>query len=294
MTIARVGSLLFTCRSLKHSSLFLNKALRSPAIFFSTKMSSVSLAAQGITRVEGGEEDQILVDNMRGVRERMDEAARAAGFDPAAVRLVAVSKTKPIEDIRALYNAGQRHFGENYSQELLEKAPLLPSDICWHFIGHLQSSKSNRLVREVPNLYMVETVDSDKLAGKLQLACEHADRKPENPLLVMIQVDTSGEDTKSGVDMFKAAELARYIKENCPLLSVRGVMTIGAPGDLTCFDRLLEARRLVGEALGIEDATALELSMGMSGDFPEAIAKGATSVRVGSTIFGPRVYHHKK
>jgi|EP01033_Poteriospumella_lacustris_P010370 hypothetical protein len=255
---------------------------------------SVSLAAQGITRVEGGEEDQVLVDNMAGVRERMDDAARAAERDPAAVRLVAVSKTKPIEDIRALYNAGHRHFGENYFQELLEKAALLPGDICWHFIGHLQSSKSNKLVRDVPGLFVVETVDSEKLASKLQAACELAGRTAAAPLRVLLQVDTSGEDTKNGVEPSQVAALAQFIRDQCPLLQVRGVMTIGAPGDLTCFDRLVEARKLVAEALGVADETTLELSMGMSGDFPEAIARGATSVRVGSTIFGPRAYPSKK
>lgn len=262
---------------------------------FRTKM-SVSLAAQGITREEGGEEDRILVDNMHGVRERMDEAARTVERDPSSVRLVAVSKTKPIEDIRALYSSGHRHFGENYFQELLEKAPLLPSDICWHFIGHLQSSKSNKLIRDVPNLYMIETIDSDKLASKLQSACELAGRTRETRLRVLIQVDTSGEDTKNGVEPSQVGTLATFIQEQCPLLQLRGVMTIGAPGDLTCFDRLVEARHVVAEAIGLseEEEASLELSMGMSGDFPDAIARGATSVRVGSTIFGPRAYPPKK
>lgn len=283
LTFNKVSSAAFAVRLL----------LKPKALRFHSKMST-SLAAQGIVREEGGEEDRILVDNMHGVRERMDIAARNAERDPATVRLVAVSKTKPVEDIRALYNAGQRHFGENYFQELLEKAPLLPNDICWHFIGHLQSSKSNKLVRDVPNLYMVETVDTDKLAGKLNAACELAGRTAETPLRILIQVDTSGEDTKSGIDQEQIPELVRYIKNQCPLLHIQGVMTIGAPGDSTCFDRLVAARRVVAETLNIADESSLELSMGMSGDFPEAIAKGATSVRVGSTIFGPRAYPPKK
>lgn len=261
--------------------------------FYRYKM-SVSLASQGISRIEGGEEDQVLVDNLRGVRAFMDNAATSSNRDPSSVNLVAVSKTKPIEDIRALYNAGHRHFGENYFQELLEKAALLPNDICWHFIGHLQSSKSNKLVRDVSNLYMIETVDSEKLAGKLQAACELAGRTPDTPLRILIQVDTSGEDTKNGIALGEIAGLARYIHNQCPLLRIRGVMTIGAPGDFTCFDRLVEGRRILAEAMNVEDVLSLELSMGMSGDFPEAIVRGATSVRVGSTIFGPRAYPPKK
>lgn len=102
-------------------------------------------------------------------------------------------------------------------------------------------------------------------------------------------MDTSGEDTKSGVTAEEAVELAQHILSNCPHLKLAGVMTIGAPGDMGCFDRLVEARKLVATATGLE-AEALELSMGMSGDFEEAIARGSTNVRVGSSIFGERDY----
>jgi len=104
-----------------------------------------------------------------------------------------------------------------------------------------------------------------------------------------LQVDTSDEDTKSGVDVDEAPSLALHIKANCPGLRLAGVMTIGAPGDLTCFDKLVEARLAVAAAVGV-DADSLELSMGMSGDFEEAISKGSTNVRVGSSIFGERIY----
>jgi PLP dependent protein len=203
-----------------------------------------------------------------------------------SVRLVAVSKTKPVEDIQTLYTHGHRHFGENYFQELLEKAQVLPSDIQWHFIGHLQSAKAHKLLKEVPNLFVVETVDSEKLAHKLQSGCEAADRESLN---VFIQVDTSGEATKSGVSEEELLSLARYILEHCPRLRLRGLMTIGAPGDSTCFDKLSAARQLLTSSLGL-DEKSLELSMGMSGDFEEAIVRGATSVRIGSTIFGERIY----
>lgn len=229
-----------------------------------------------------------IVFNASGVKTKILEAARAAGRDVTTIKLVAVSKTKPIEDLMALYNSGLRDFGENYFQELCEKAEVMPKDINWHFIGHLQSAKASKLVREVTNLVVVETVDSIKLAKKLNTACETAGRAK---LDIYLQVDTSGEDTKSGVPIPETAALAQSIRDECPLLNVAGLMTIGAPGDMGCFDRLSEARVDVAAALG-RSVDQLGLSMGMSGDFEEAIARGATSVRVGSTIFGARNYAH--
>lgn len=201
-------------------------------------------------------------------------------------RLVAVSKTKPSNDISALYDIGQRHFGENYVQEILAKVPELPSDINWHFIGHLQSQKVKQLIEGVPNLYVLETLDSKKLADKLNKTLQGLER---NPLNVYLQVNTSDEDSKSGVSADYVPELFLYVKENCPYLKVLGLMTIGAPGDISCFDKLVSCRREICEAAGL-DINDLELSMGMSGDFEEAIRKGSTSVRVGSIIFGARQY----
>ena len=128
----------------------------------------------------------LVVSNCQLVQSKIESAANVASRDPISITLVAVSKTKPKETIEALYNIGQRHFGENYFQELLEKAASLPSDIIWHFIGHLQSAKASKLVREVPNLYIVETVDSLKLALKLNAACVSCER-PER-LKIYIQV----------------------------------------------------------------------------------------------------------
>lgn len=229
-----------------------------------------------------------VAENLATIRLRVEEAAKAAGVDPSP-RLVAVSKTKPAETLQEAYDAGQRHFGENYVNEVLEKAPELPKDIKWHFIGHLQSNKAKPLVGQVANLWMVEAVDSSKLADRLQAAAAavlETERKGQ-PLKVLVQVDTSGEDTKSGVTAEEAVEMAQHILANCPALQFAGVMTIGAPGDLTCFDKLVEARQRIASATGLE-AASLELSMGMSGDFEEAIACGSTNVRVGSSIFGER------
>jgi pyridoxal phosphate enzyme (YggS family) len=231
-----------------------------------------------------------IIDKLRNTEAAIRAAAEHAERHVEDVQLVAVSKTKPVEAIKELYDAGHRHFGENYFQELCQKAPLLPNDIQWHFIGHLQSQKASPLIRNVPNLSCIETVDSEKLARKLNNAVEGAGRAP---LVYYLQVDTSGEDSKSGVDPNNAPELVASIIENCPHLVFKGLMTIGSPGDLTCFDRLIECRHQVADALGI-DEKSLALSMGMSGDFEAAIGKGSTSVRVGSNIFGARDYLEKK
>jgi pyridoxal phosphate enzyme (YggS family) len=193
-----------------------------------------------------------VVENASGVRKNMEEAAIKAGRDPKSINLIPVSKTKPASDIATLYAAGYRDFGESYVQELIEKVSILPSDIQWHFIGHLQSGKASKLVREVPNLAVVQTVDSLKLASKLSNACETAGRPP---LSIYIQVDTSGEDTKSGVPPSEAPALALAVREQCPMLSIIGLMTIGAPEDFTCFDKLVQSRIEVAEAMGVEPAS---------------------------------------
>lgn len=233
-----------------------------------------------------------IVANANAVRSKIDARCAELGRDSKSVLLVPVSKTKPQEDIMELYNAGWRRFGENYFQEVLDKAQALPKDIQWHFIGHLQSGKANRLIRDVPNLSVIETVDTLKLASKLNSACELAERK--DSLGIYLQVDTSGEDSKSGVGLGKELiALADEIKTQCPLLETRGLMTIGAPGDLTCFDKLVASRATLASHWGVAE-DSLALSMGMSGDFLEAIERGSTSVRVGSTIFGARDYPNKK
>jgi len=166
-----------------------------------------------------------VVSNAHIVNERIQACAEAAGRPNGSVRLVAVSKTKPVEAIQQLYDAGYRHFGENYLQELTEKAAILPKDINWHFIGHLQSSKASKITKDVSNLYLLETIDSEKLANKVNNARSTAGLPP---LKVFIQVDTSGEATKSGVDTgSELLSLATFITEQCPHLRLAGLMTIG-------------------------------------------------------------------
>ncbi|CAM9240525.1 unnamed protein product [Ectocarpus sp. 13 AM-2016] len=234
-----------------------------------------------------------IADNLEAVRKRVEEVAGEGETGKPVPRLVAVSKTKPLENLQDAYDAGQRIFGENYAQELIDKSPQMPDDVVWHFIGHLQSNKAKALVAGVPNLAVLETLDTVKLANKLQSACVSSERK--RPLGVYLQIDTSGEDSKAGIyhsDLDACLSLARHLKDNCPALELKGLMTIGAPGDMECFDRLNACRDAMAGGLGME-AQALELSMGMSGDYEEAIRRGSTNVRVGSTIFGARFYPNK-
>jgi uncharacterized pyridoxal phosphate-containing UPF0001 family protein len=214
----------------------------------------------------------------------------------------------PIDDIMAAYNCcQQRDFGENYVNELVGKSRTLPADIRWHFIGHLQANKA-KILASIPNLSVVETVDSVKIAASLEKAMRNFPERP--PLSVFIQINTSGEQStfriniivfkilliyyiigKSGIDPTKCIELAEYICSECPRLKLTGLMTIGeaispSPGaDNPDFKRLIECKYMLVQAGYSKD---LELSMGMSGDFLEAIRLGSTNVRVGSAIFGSR------
>ena len=238
-----------------------------------------------------------VAENLDEVKRRMEEACGRSGRLVESVRLVAVSKTKPASLLLDAYHHGQRVFGENYVQELVGKAQELPQDIVWHYIGPLQSNKANLLVKSVvPHAAQlcVETVATTKLANKLNNAMKQVlqdNEEEEKKLLdVFVQVNTSGEESKSGVGPDEAVDLCRAIVETCPLLRLRGLMTIGAPGDTNAFDILAECRDGVESALG---QSGLELSMGMSADFETAIEKGADNIRVGSTIFGERDYSNK-
>ena len=251
--------------------------------------------------------------NLDFVRQQLEATAKEAMRDPSSVRLVAVSKTKPLELIKDAYEHGQRVFGENYVQELVEKAKTLGEeaeknekyrDLEWHFIGALQSNKANLLVKSVVPFgkLTVETVSSLKLAKKLDNAMDDETLQAgrdvggsDGPkkLDVFVQVNTSGEESKSGVSPNEVADLCQQISQDCSHLNVRGVMTIGAPGDVECLEKLASCREAAANALGVS-ADLLELSMGMSDDFEAAIRKGSTNVRVGSTIFGARDYSNKK
>ena len=173
--------------------------------------------------------------------------------------------------------------------ELVDKAPNCPADIKWHFIGHLQSNKCLKIAK-IPNLYMVECIDSAKLASKLDKACEQAGRT--EPLRVLIQVNTSGEESKSGCEPTECVDLVGHVVSSCPNLRVAGLMTIGAyevDPTPTFFQRLQECKQAVC-ARYPQLCDDFEMSMGMSHDYDLAIENGSTEVRVGTAIFGARTY----
>ena len=223
------------------------------------------------------------------IQSNLRELSQKVGTLTDRCLLLAVSKTKSIEDLQAAYDAGQRHFGENYVDELAEKVGQLPNDISWHFIGHLQTNKVKKLVTSVPNLALFETVGPVKLATKLNKEWSNCERP--NPLHVLVQVNTSEEASKGGVSQTEVPELVNFIRTDCPVLKFSGLMAMGAVGDLEGF-QVMKALRdtLVTDNLPAEQFI---LSMGTSGDFEPAIQNGATEVRLGSTIFGARNYPNR-
>ncbi|KAK5064347.1 hypothetical protein LTR84_000180 [Exophiala bonariae] len=252
-----------------------------------------------------------LTANLTSIQKRITTASTSTSTSSPnshPPRLVAVSKLKPASDILALHQppVSQQHFGENYVQELLEKARLLPQTVRWHFIGGLQSNKAAQLAREVESLWAVESVDTVKKAGLLERGRKERDERLTEtegggggePLRVFVQVNTSGEDSKSGVEPKSDTlrELGKYIRDECPHLRLQGLMTIGAIARSKAttaetenedFISLRENRDWLAAELGSKPED-LELSMGMSEDFEGAIRQGSNEVRVGSTIFGER------
>lgn len=216
------------------------------------------------------------------VRMRIERAARDCGRDPATVKLVAVTKAKPPECIREAYSAGQRAFGENYAQELASKAEELADlqDLEWHFIGHLQTNKARIAARHA---HVVHTVDSVVLARELG---RRAARERTSPLPVLIEVNVGGEPQKAGAAPGDIAEVMAAVRAEASL-ELCGLMTVAPANDRVqarrVFDTLASLRSLHGGPAALR-----HLSMGMSEDFEDAIRCGATLVRVGSAIFGPR------
>ena len=219
------------------------------------------------------------------VREEIREAALASGRDPQEITLLAVSKNHGVADIEQAYAAGCRHFGESYLQEAVPKLEQFAGrDLVWHFIGPIQSNKTQAIAR---HFQWVHSVERDKIARRLN------EQRPQEipPLNVCIQVNVSGEASKSGIAPQQVSELAGEIR-HCKRLRLRGLMTI-APQSTdehevrTTFAALRELLQELN-SLGMSLDT---LSMGMSGDLRAAIAEGATIVRVGTGVFGPRNYN---
>ncbi len=224
-----------------------------------------------------------IAERLAGVRERIDGAARACGRDPARVRLVAVSKTKPLQAIREAYACGQRAFGENYARELAAKALALDDlpDLEWHFIGHLQVNKAKVVAKHA---HVVHTVDSAALARELGRRASNSGRVI--PLPVLVELNIGGEPQKAGATPSEMAEVMSAIREQ-PALALRGLMTVPPAGELAAVRRVFETLVSLRNLHGGEQALP-ELSIGMTADLEVAIACGATIVRIGTAIFGPR------
>jgi len=220
--------------------------------------------------------------NMQAVRQRVADAARACGRDPAAVGLIAVSKTFGADAVAAAHACGQRVFGENYVQEAVDKIVTLASlGLEWHFIGPIQSNKTRQIAE---NFAWVHSVDRAKIAERLSAARPAA----LAPLQVCIQINIGDENTKSGVAPADALALARAIAA-LPRLKLRGLMTIPPASDEPAQQRRYFAElRKLKEQLVTAGVALDTLSMGMSADLEAAIAEGATLVRVGTAIFGQR------
>ncbi|HUL29746.1 MAG TPA: YggS family pyridoxal phosphate-dependent enzyme [Thermodesulfobacteriota bacterium] len=222
-----------------------------------------------------------IKENLSRVRERMERAARRAGRDPKEIRLVAVSKTVEVIRIQEAIEAGVSILGENYVQEAKKKIESIGRPVSWHFIGHLQSNKARVAVRLFD---MVHSIDSLPLAEALNGKAEQEDRL----IKVMIEVNLSREATKFGTDEERVFNLARGI-QNLGRLSLEGLMTMPPYFDSPEMSRpYYIALRELRDRSAREGIPMKELSMGMSSDFEIAIEEGATYVRVGTAIFGPR------
>lgn len=223
----------------------------------------------------------MIAANISTLGERINAAAQAAQRDPSSIGLLAVSKTKPAQALREAYEAGLRDFGENYLQEALGKqVELADLPLCWHFIGPIQSNKTRAIAE---NFAWVHSVDRLKIAQRL------SEQRPDNlpPLNICIQVNVSGEASKSGCTPADLPALAEAISA-LPRLKLRGLMAIPEPTDDTAEQNAaFAAVRDLQTQLKLPLDT---LSMGMSHDLEAAIAQGATWVRIGTALFGARDY----
>ena len=229
-----------------------------------------------------------MAGRLAEIRARMAAACERAGRPADSVALLPVSKTFGVDAIREAAALGLRRFGENKTQEIRQKAgPLADLGLRWVMIGHLQTNKAKDAARDASE---VQSLDRLELAEALQRRLELEGRT----LDVLVQVKTSAEPSKFGVDPGELPTLLRAVARGCPALRVQGLMTLAVNSDdptavRACFARLRQLRdRLRGE--GIEGVSLDRLSMGMSGDFELAIEEGSTEIRVGSALFGARDY----
>lgn len=228
----------------------------------------------------------MLKDNYENVEKNVANACARAGRDRCEVTLIAVSKTKPVEMLKEVYDAGARTFGENKVQEICEKYDKLPSDIKWHMIGHLQRNKVKQVIDKVA---LIHSVDSYRLAQEISV---HAQKKGIT-VPILVEVNVANEETKFGISAEDTIQLVEEIAV-LPNLKIQGLMTI-APYVEDAEENRLYFRQIKQLSVDIKnkniDNVSMDiLSMGMTGDYEVAIEEGATMVRVGTGIFGARNY----
>lgn len=229
-----------------------------------------------------------LRERLQSVEERLEAACDRAGRNRDAVTLVAVSKTHPVRAVRTLHEAGVDHFGASYVQEWQDKAPELPDELKWHFVGHLQSNKAKYVADDVE---MVHSIDRRSVMKQMH-------RRSEKPADVLLQVNIADQESKSGVVPDELPDLLEMTLEY-PNLRIRGLMTLPPHADdpednrgyFEHMGELFEKSRAWLEDCEERDAGIFEhLSMGMTNDFEVAVEEGATIVRIGTALFGPRDY----
>lgn len=228
----------------------------------------------------------MLTENVIEVEKNIQAACDRAGRSREEVRLIAVSKTKPVSDIEEVLTTGILDYGENKVQELSDKYDVLPKNIKWHMIGHLQRNKVKYLIGKT---VLIHSVDSLRLAEQI----EHEAAKADTIMNVLIEVNVAGEESKFGTTCNEAIELVRAVAA-LKHVKIKGLMTIAPftdnPEDNRIYFKKLKQLSVDIKSKNIDNVDMDELSMGMTGDYEVAIEEGATMVRVGTGIFGERNY----
>ena len=229
----------------------------------------------------------MIVENLQNIENRIQEACTRAGRKRDEVTLIAVSKTKPVEMLQEVYKEGIRDFGENKVQELCQKIEVLPENINWHMIGHLQTNKVKYIVGKTR---LIHSVDSLKLAEEIQRLAEKRDVDVD----ILVEVNIANEESKFGISKEKVIDLVQAISR-LTRVHIKGLMTIAPlvnnPEDNRLFFRGIKELSVDIELQNIDNVSMDVLSMGMTGDYEVAIDEGATMVRVGTGIFGERNYN---
>ena len=226
----------------------------------------------------------MVAENLNQVCENIEKACKKVGRDPKEVTLIAVSKTKPVSMIQEAYDAGSRDFGENKVQEIMDKHPVLPPDIRWHMIGHLQRNKVKCIIDKT---VLIHSVDSLRLAQEISAQAQ----KKQVTADILVEVNIAQEESKFGTSRDEAIQLVEDISK-LPHIYIKGLMTIAPfvtnPEDNRVHFQQIRELSVDIAKKNIDNVTMSVLSMGMTGDYMVAIEEGSTMVRVGTGIFGER------